>query len=190
MVLSRTLHLQRKERNCACNSLAPLWQLWVLQAHMHPRINPARPALLCRDAAPCSSWAVGVNTPGNRNPWLAMATPQFPSSLACWDLPVQLKTIFYVFPSPLLKHWVHLPDGWHRQCSVHLPSSLRKNNCRYFLNCSQTPSLTILFSFLPCSLKVQVSLWPQDCWSLALLAEFGCWWVGTWLREHQGAELE
>lgn len=192
-ILSRTLHLQRKERN----HVIP-WHLCSSCGFCRLTGTPGTILLaqLCSAGTrlPAPAELLGVNIPGNINPWLAMATPQFPSSLACWDLPMQLNTIFYVLPMLLLRHWVHLTewiptaDELHRQCSVHLPSTQRKN--RYFLNCWQTASLTSLFWFLPCPIKVQVSPWPQDCWSVGLPGEFGCWWVGIWLRKHQGAQLE
>lgn len=60
-----------------------------------------------------------------------------------------------------------------------------KIHLQVFLNCWQTPSLTFLFSFLPCSPRVQVSPWPQDCCSMGLPGEFGCWWAGEGtIREH------
>lgn len=60
VVLSRALHLERMDRNHICNSPTPLEQLWVLQAHLHPKSNPGTlagltPAVLCRDTAACCS---------------------------------------------------------------------------------------------------------------------------------------
>lgn len=164
-----------------------------------PQSNPASPDLLCRDTAACSGWAGGCKPPRKQKPLASHGQPSvllFPGLLGPANAVRHETPFIYVLPTLLLKHWVHLTewipaaDGLHRQCPVHLPSSQRKTTCRYFLNCSQTPSLTFLFSFLPCSLEVQVSPWPQDCWSVGLPGEFGFWWVGPWLKECHGAQLQ
>lgn len=134
VILSRTLHLERKERNPVCKSLTAVG----FAGSLPPQEQPCKPSSALQGCCCCSSWAAGCKHPRKQKPLASHGQPSVPLLPGLLGPAKAVKHHFYVLPTLLLKHWVHLTewiptaDGLHRQCPVHLPSSQRKYICRYF----------------------------------------------------------
>lgn len=183
---------------------------WFRRAHSRPESNPAtadvvlsrvnhrlfslhRP-LLCRDAAAC---LVSLNLPGKRNPWRAVANPQFPSlprltgTNQCSETP-----IFYVLQKHRMR-WIQWASLLQMDCTrsaMSVCQAVREKALVGIFSIASRPFDLLLshfsINFFLREMKIQVSPWHQGCcWCVVLPGAFGCCWGGPWLKEHQGAEL-